>query len=71
MNRRRLLIAVIAHASRAAIYSALAVGLLLAATVTPPAPPLQLRWRTATEQEEREYERQRLVDALDEVSRQR
>ena len=69
MNRRRLLTAVIAHASRAAFYTALAVGLLLAATVTPPAPPLELRWRTATEQEEREYELQRLVDALDEVSR--
>lgn len=70
MNRRRLLVAVLGHATRAAIYSALAVALLLAATVTKPAEPLELHWRTATEQEQREYERQRLADFLEEARRQ-
>lgn len=66
MNRR-LLLAVLEHATRAATYSALAVALLLAATAKPPAKPLELHWRTATAQEQREYERQRLADVLTEA----
>ncbi len=69
MNRR-LFLAALEHLTRAAAYSALAVALLLAATVTAPAPPLELRWRPATAAEEREYERQQLHDALDEYRRQ-
>ncbi|MEU5668989.1 hypothetical protein ABZ749_01200 [Micromonospora sp. NPDC047753] len=69
MNRR-LFLAALAHLTRAAVYSALAVGLLLAATVTRPASPLELRWRPATAAEERAYERQRLHGALDEYHRQ-
>ncbi|MBM0275363.1 hypothetical protein [Micromonospora tarensis] len=67
MNRR-LFLAGLEHTVRAAIYSALAVVLLGAATAKPPAKPLELRWRTATEQEEREYERQHLADVLNEVA---
>lgn len=53
----------------------IAVGLVLiagalTAPTPPPAEPLQLRWRPATEQEERAYERQQLVDALNELRQQ-
>ncbi len=71
MNRP--LTTVLGHAVRALVYSALGVALLAVATLTAPAEAEERPTRPtrpATAEEERAYERQRLVDALDEYRRQ-
>ncbi|MGW3888923.1 hypothetical protein ACWD69_09550 [Micromonospora chokoriensis] len=54
----------------ATAYVAVLLGLLLIASAPAPAresEPLRLHWRPATAAEEREYERQRLADFLNEA----